>query len=140
MDIKIQEKGLIDSVLMAVDAYEQKQANFVKETSADDIFEVVSYVKKHFTEALTVKSMAKRLGYTPNYFSMKFKKLTGKNFIETVNDERLERAYSMLSAMDISISDVSEYVGYSSVAYFSRMFKKKYNKSPREVKKLERKN
>ena len=66
---------------------------------------------------------------------MMFKNLTGKNFIDTVNDERLGLAYYMLSTMDISVNDVSEYVGYSSIAYFSRMFKKKFGKSPREIKK-----
>ena len=116
-----------------------KSAGFSQEITEDmaehDIFKAVTYVKKHFTDELTAVDMAKRLGYTPNYFSMKFKNLTGKNFIDTVNDERLGLAYYMLSTMDISVNDVSEYVGYSSIAYFSRMFKKKFGKSPREIKK-----
>ena len=106
-----------------------------EDVAEHDIFKAVTYVKKHFTDELTANDMAKRLGYTPNYFSMKFKNLTGKNFIDTVNDERLQLAYYMLSTMDISVNDVSEYVGYSSIAYFSRMFKKKFGRSPREIKK-----
>lgn len=117
-----------------------KSAGFSQEITEDvaehDIFEALTYVKKHFSEELTAGEMAKRLGYTPNYFSMKFKSLTGKKFIDTVNDERLSLAYYMLSTMDISVNNVSEYVGYSSIAYFSRMFKKKFGKTPREVKKL----
>lgn len=132
-------KNAIEAILVVfVDKCDTFSQETTEETTEHNIFEAVSYVKKHFTEDLTANSMAKRLGYTPNYFSMKFKSLTGKNFIETVNDERLQLAYYMLSTMEISVGDVSEYVGYSSIAYFSRMFKKKYGKSPREVKKQEK--
>lgn len=132
-------KNAIEAMLVVfVDKCDDSATDTTEEMAEHNIFEAVSYVKKHFTEELTANDMAKRLGYTPNYFSMKFKSLTGKNFIETVNDERLQLAYYMLSTMDISVRDVSEYVGYSSIAYFSRMFKKKYKMSPRDVKKLER--
>ena len=129
-------KNTIESILVTlIDRCDGTECTLTDKVAEHDIFEAISYVKKHFTEELTAADMAKRLGYTPNYFSMKFKRLTGKNFIETVNDERLQLAYYMLSTMNISVNDVSDYVGYSSIAYFSRMFKKKYNKSPREVKK-----
>lgn len=129
-------KNTIESILVTlVDKCDNFENTLTERVAEHDIFEALSYVKKHFTEELTAGGMAKRLGYTPNYFSMKFKNLTGKNFIDAVNDERLGLAYYMLSTMDISVNDVSEYVGYSSIAYFSRMFKKKFGKSPREIKK-----
>jgi len=133
-------KNTIESIIVAfVDRCDDFEHELTESMTEHNIFEAISYVKKHFTEDLSANDMAKRLGYTPNYFSMKFKSLTGKNFIETVNDERLQLAYYMLSTMDISVSDVSEYVGYASLAYFSRMFKRKYNMSPRDVKKIEQK-
>jgi len=129
-------KNTIESILVSfVDRCDGYECALTEKVAEHDIFEALSYVKKHFTEEITAGDMAKRLGYTPNYFSMKFKNLTGKNFIDTVNDERLSLAYYMLSTMDISVNDVSEYVGYSSLAYFSRMFKKKFGKTPREIKK-----
>jgi len=129
-------KNTIESILVTlVDRCDDFESTLTEKVAEHDIFEALSYVKKHFTEELTAGDMAKRLGYTPNYFSMKFKNLTGKNFIDTVNDERLGLAYYMLSTMDVSVSNVSEYVGYSSIAYFSRMFKKKFGKTPREIKK-----
>lgn len=132
-------RNTIESILVAfVDRCDGFECTLTEKVAEHDIFEALSYVKKHFTEELTAGDMAKRLGYTPNYFSMKFKNLTGKNFIDTVNDERLSLAYYMLSTMDISVNDVSEYVGYSSIAYFSRMFKKKFGKTPREIKKVKK--
>jgi len=129
-------KNTIESILVTlVDRCDDFESTLTEKVAEHDIFEALSYEKKHFTEELTAGDMAKRLGYTPNYFSMKFKNLTGKNFIDTVNDERLGLAYYMLSTMDVSVSNVSEYVGYSSIAYFSRMFKKKFGKTPREIKK-----
>lgn len=133
-------KNAVEAVLVIlIDKCDGFAPETIDSMTGHDILEAVSYVKKHFTEELTANDMAKRLGYTPNYFSMKFKSLTGKNFIETVNDERLRLAYYMLSTMDISVNDVAEYVGYSSVAYFSRMFKKKFKNSPSTVRNLERK-
>lgn len=133
-------KNTIEAIIVTlVDKCDGFESNITERVAEHDIFQALSYVKKHFTEELTATDMAKRLGYTPNYFSMKFKTLTGKNFIDTVNDERLGLAYYMLSTMNISVNDVSEYVGYSSVAYFSRMFKKKFSKTPREIKKHQKK-
>ena len=132
-------KNTLEAVLVLfIDKCDDFPAETSEEMTEHNILEAVSYIKKHFTENLKANEIAARLGYTPNYFSMKFKNLIGKNFIEAVNDERLQLAYYMLSTMDISINEVSEYVGYSSVAYFSRLFKKKFKKSPSEVKKLER--
>lgn len=136
---KLCKNLLAKSVITAILALLlDKSDGFLVETGGkmteSGILEAVGYIKKHYTDNLTASGMAKRMGYTPNYFSMKFKSLTGKNFIDAVNDERLGAAYRMLTATDISITAVSEYVGYSSVAYFSRIFKKKFKKTPREVK------
>ncbi len=133
-------KNIIESIIVTfVDKCDDFAYELTESMAEHNIFEAVSYVKKHFAEEITATDMAKKLGYTPNYFSMKFKSLTGKNFIDMVNDERLGLAYYMLSTMNISVNDVAEYVGYSSIAYFSRMFKKKFGKTPREIKNTNKK-
>lgn len=101
-----------------------------------DIFEAVSIIKKDFKSNLTIKYFSEMFGYTPNYFSSKFKNVTGKNLIDYINNERLRYAYYMLSTTDVSVKEISVEVGFDSMAYFSRLFKKNFGISPSKVVKI----
>lgn len=101
-----------------------------------DIFEAVSIIKKDFKSNLTVKYFSEMFGFTPNYFSAKFKNVTGKNLIDYINNERLRYAYYMLSTTDVTVKEISTEVGFDSMAYFSRLFKKTFGISPSKVIKI----
>jgi YesN/AraC family two-component response regulator len=101
-----------------------------------DIFDAVAIIKKDFKSDLTVKYFSEMFGYTPNYFSSKFKNVTGKNLIDYINNERLRYAYYMLSTTDVSVKEISVEVGFDSMAYFSRLFKKTFGISPSKVTKI----
>lgn len=48
---------------------------------------------------------------------------------------KLEEAKSLLSYTDKSISEISNYLCFSSQAYFQNVFKKKYGMTPNEYRK-----
>lgn len=92
--------------------------------------QAVAYIKTHLTASLTLRSVAERFGYTPNYFSSKFKAMTGKSFVSFVRDERLILAYRTICCSDQPVQNVAMDCGFASFAYFSRAFKKKFGKAP----------
>jgi len=51
---------------------------------------------------------------------------------------RMSAAKSLLLMTTMSIQEVTDAVGYQSIHYFSRLFKKKYGKSPTQWRKSER--
>lgn len=94
------------------------------------MFSLLSHVKKHFRENIPLSDLAKQYGYNTNYLRMKFRLLTGKTYVEFVNDERLAYAYRLIELTDIPISEISDSAGYTSQSYFSRIFRAKYGIAP----------
>lgn len=97
------------------------------------MFSLLSYVKNHFRENIPLEQLAKQYGYNTNYLRSKFRQLTGKTYVSFVNDERLTYSYRLIELTDLSISEISDSAGYTSLSYFSRIFKAKYGISPIEL-------
>ena len=94
------------------------------------MLKTVGYIKDNILNPLTLQSVATEFGYTPNYFSLKFKEFTGKGFSRFVQDERLLLAYREILTTDDPISEISARCSFESFPYFSRAFKAKYGKPP----------
>jgi AraC-like DNA-binding protein len=95
------------------------------------ILPVLSYVNANYADDLTLEEVSARLGFDHSYFCRVFKSATGATFTEYLNYVRVCKAERMLQHSDDSIISISEAVGFSSVSYFNRVFKKYRNCSPR---------
>ena len=95
----------------------------------------VTYIKDNLSENITVKETAKFLNVNKDYLSNVFHKYMGITFIDFLNNERLQQAASLLSQTELQIQQVSFAVGFNNVSYFSKLFFRKYNKSPRMYRK-----
>lgn len=93
----------------------------------------VDYMEKHFAESITRKHMAKRVGLTPEHFSVSFKRATGSGFAEYLTRIRLEKAREeLLSGDDRNLDRIAREVGYQDGLYLSRKFKQHFGHSPRD--------
>lgn len=63
---------------------------------------------------------------------MIFKKATGKGVMEYYRDLKIEQAKIMMREEDCNFTQISERLGYSSIHYFSRQFKKVTGMTPSE--------
>ncbi|MGX8708836.1 MAG: response regulator [bacterium] len=82
------------------------------------------YMEEHFSDEITLDSIAKEVNLSPYYFSRFYKAQTGVNFIDRLMTIRIEKAKEYLSETDASIKEVSKQVGYMEPNYFSKLFKK----------------
>lgn len=57
------------------------------------------------------------------YFSEKFKKATGINFVECVARARVEKTRNLLQNPNLRISEIAFEVGFTSLSQFKRAFK-----------------
>jgi AraC-like DNA-binding protein/mannose-6-phosphate isomerase-like protein (cupin superfamily) len=81
----------------------------------------------------TVREMAERFGLSSQYFGELFKKETGMTVKEYQTKLRINRAMELIRDSDMKITDIAEEVGMDDLAYFSRVFKKQYQLSPRQL-------
>lgn len=90
------------------------------------------YMRKHFTEDIGLNEVAEILEVSPIYLSRLFKKEVGITFSSYVTRLRIERAKELLRQGDKKIYEISEIVGYQTVQYFSKVFKRETGKTPKE--------
>lgn len=99
---------------------------------SEAIQKVTSYVSAHYQEKLTLASVAATVSFSAEYLSRMFVKETGMNFVTYLNNVRLQHAVAMLEHTDKRIYEIAESVGYTSVSYFSTVFKKNFGITPNE--------
>ncbi len=104
------------------------------------ILPAIEYVNRNYNEEISLEAVSAMLGFDPSYFCRIFKTATGATFTEYLNFVRICKAEKMLSRTANSILEISETVGFSSVSYFNRVFKKYRNCSPRNYRLAEYKN
>ena len=97
----------------------------------EKIAPVLSYINTHYNEDITLEFASSMLGFDSSYFCRIFKAAVGATFTEYLNFVRIYRAEKLLSKTSMSILEISEAVGFSSVSYFNRVFKRYRNCSPR---------
>ncbi len=95
----------------------------------------ISYIKRHFTENLTLRQLAKRSGMPVNAFLRDFKKITGCSPIEFVLRQRIRTASELLRGSSLRISEIAFRTGFADSNYFTRQFRKINGISPREFRK-----
>lgn len=91
-----------------------------------------AYIEEHIGGELSLDQTADAVGVNPYYLSKLFKDETGSNFIDFVNENRLEKAKNLLKKGEQSIKEVSFECGYSDQNYFSKIFRRKFGITPTE--------
>lgn len=87
-------------------------------------------VDKYNDHNLTVKSLANKLGISPNYLSAKFVKELGFTFTSYLTSVRLYRVEELLRNSTLRISEIAWTSGFRSANYMTRAFKNKYGLTP----------
>lgn len=104
-----------------------------KDTKKVKIVELVKeYVEKHHNEKIMLSVVAEALGVSQGYLSNYFKKQTGKNFIDYVNEVKIDKARELLEQHSYLIYEVSDMLGFDNQYYFSKVFKKITGYTPKE--------
>ena len=131
-------RALVDCALTIIGnaVRADREGQHTRQTIADRrLDEVLRFIEVHLSDPLLSTTMVARgCGISPRYLSFLLR-LKGTSFSEMIWEQRLEKARSWLSATDprdISISEIAYGVGFKSPAHFSRMFKRVFNKNPRE--------
>lgn len=90
------------------------------------------YIARHYNEHISLKDIANQIFLNPVYFSICFKRDTGLNFVDYINEYRIEKSKELLKNLQESIASIAETVGFQNARYFSKVFKKYVGISPAE--------
>lgn len=90
----------------------------------------VDHVLANLAEPLDLHQVAKAAFVSPHHLSHLFPRHMGRPLSAFIQEQRLAKARELLAHTVLSISDVAEQTGFSSLAYFSACFKKRLGMSP----------
>lgn len=96
------------------------------------IQEIVEDVRGRLNESITLRDIANRFSFSPNYLGLLFKEETGQNFSDYVIAMRMEKARDLLVNTKLKIYEIASQAGYQYLPYFSRQFKDTYGMTPLE--------
>jgi two-component system response regulator YesN len=96
-----------------------------RDGAASRIKQIQDYLAKDFDKPLTLASVAKQFGLTPNYLSTLFHTQVGERFVVYLAEIRVAHARQVLDQdPDVRIKDLAADCGYTSPRYFSDVFRR----------------
>ena len=113
------------SVVTKVNNYNNKSIKLI-------LRKAVEYLHEHYHEPITLNEVAEHTHVSTYYISRMFKKEMGKNFVDYLNELRIEKAKELLKDVRYKTYEVAEKVGIPDAHYFSRLFKKYVGITPTE--------
>ena len=94
---------------------------------------VRKYLKYNYMSYdISLDSVSEIVNMAPAYFSSRFKKCFGVNFVDYVTELRMNAAQELLKDPLRSTAEIAGMVGYDSASYFTRAFKKHTGMTPTE--------
>lgn len=93
---------------------------------------IYTYVRTHFQDTILLEDVASIINMTVPSFCRYFKRVTGKTFIEFVNEFRIVHACKLLSEEKYAIADVCFESGFNNFSHFNKVFKARTGSNPKD--------
>jgi len=94
----------------------------------------IFYVLSHYSESISLESIAAHCYCNKNYLSELFYQTTKKHLFDYINEIRIHNAIQWMRIKNSPISDIATSCGFNNISYFSTVFKKFTGCSPTEYK------
>lgn len=135
------KEGILRIILaMEIQQHTDDVNSFSKETNClnlremEEIKELSEVIKANPEEPFTIKSLSKKSGLSPNKLQEGFKMIHNRTVNDYITHMRVLKAEILIRTSDLNISEIVYCIGFTSRSYFSKIFKQKFNCSPKEYK------
>jgi YesN/AraC family two-component response regulator len=105
----------------------------------DIVEECIVYIKAHLDSDLSLQKVAEHVHFHPNYLSGKIKNKVGLSYSAFLLKLRMELACKLLKNSNDKIQEIASKCGFNDSNYFNRMFKREYQISPEQYRKVHKK-
>lgn len=95
---------------------------------------VLKYVENNYADKISIADIADVAGFSESHFMRYFKETMGTSFVDYLRTTATMAA-RLLQSSDSSVLSISGEVGFESLSYFNRAFKKHYGMTPLQYRK-----
>jgi branched-chain amino acid transport system substrate-binding protein len=92
---------------------------------------VLRFIEEHVGEDLTVDRIAREVALSPSRLIHRIRGQYGLTLSDCITEARINGAKALLRDTDMAICEIAHQVGYSDQSYFTRVFRKSLNCTPR---------
>ncbi|MEO9892041.1 AraC family transcriptional regulator [Aurantibacter sp.] len=96
--------------------------------------EISQFIHSYPEKNHTVTDLCRKGGLSPSKLQEGFKLMHGTTVMDYIREVRVRKAEDLIKNTDLNISEVVYSIGFTSRSYFSKIFKSKYNCSPKQYK------
>ena len=115
------------SLLKELNAFEA-----VPDTRGNQIME---FIKNHAIEKIELSDVAAHLNLSCSRTSYLIRNILNKSFPELLNEERLRRVKTLLTASNMTLGEIAVQTGFNDEYYLARMFKRESGQTPGQYRK-----
>jgi len=101
-------------------------------TNDNMLNKAIDYARLNTNRNITVYDVAEHVGFSYTYLSKKFKRELGFNLSDFIRRCKLEESRELLTFTNKSISQISNYLCFSSQSHFQRAFKEQFHTTPQK--------
>lgn len=94
------------------------------------IREITGYLLTHYDARISLDDLAARFYISKSYLCRIFREVTGVTLIEYQNMARIKAAQKLLKETRLPVTEIAARVGFESITYFERVFKKFTGENP----------
>lgn len=102
----------------------------VMDDSRQRLARTLRYINENYQDRITLKDISAYVGIHPQYFSTFFKKHFHQNFVDYVNQYRVQKSMALLMSDNYSITDVAQLCGFCDHKTYGAAFKKLHQLTP----------
>lgn len=88
------------------------------------------HILAHYREPLRIEELAGLVAKSPNYVIRVFREVTGQTPIDYLHRIRMQAAADLFRHSSMTVSQISDYLGYCDPAYFNRVFRRLTGRTP----------
>ena len=98
----------------------------------EEINEICNYMEMHLDEKITIDYLCHKFYISPTTLKKYFRNIYGQPVYTWLSHKRMEKAAELLCYTSMTVLEIAQAVGYSSLSQFNVVFKKCYTCTPRQ--------
>lgn len=134
---KLMTEGIINLILALEIQYrkdnlkKQFSMGSLTKSELDNIIEISTFICNYPENSYSVRDLSEKAGVSPTKLQEGFKLLHNRTVRDFITNERMKKSEELFRTTDLNVSEIVYSIGFTSRSYFSKMFKQKYNCSPK---------
>ncbi|WP_052503503.1 AraC family transcriptional regulator [Lacinutrix sp. Hel_I_90] len=116
--------------------HQERTTTTLNKTELQKIIQLTEYIMESPEIQHSISSLCGRICMSPAKLQEGFKEMHDTTVADFIRNVRIEKAEELLNETDLNISEIVYTIGLTSRSYFCKIFKKKYDCSPKRYRKL----